>query len=324
MFKISRVTKLLVFLFGILLITGCGSTDSGSNTISTTDNTDSAAVRQEVESSDFFSLDITDDKSSDGAVYETKGANDALSYAPGDGFYLSFAWGRGNIELLQRNFNITITGDTASVTVTDNISGILYVDTTEDGQRNPWEKPFEDTIVRNAELIRTSSGWRLSKITPVDISLTNSEDQTVHIVLLRASVNRDGNWEKVWETDSSSNYFVVPDGLPGFTQGDEVLVEAEITNTNEAGYEPASYVFLHRPGGILGRTRDLMFDDGTHGDLVAGDGIYSRTYTILHDPGHYTAAVDVIDAATFLDESAPYNSSAWGMPYIVSESRSTP
>ena len=60
-----------------------------------------------------------------------------------------------------------------------------------------------------------------------------------------------------------------------------------------------------------------MFDDGTNGDLVAGDGIYTRLYTIGSCPGRHFAAVDVIDAGTFGRLDSPVISTAWGMPYIV-------
>ena len=78
-------------------------------------------------------------------------------------------------------------------------------------------------------------------------------------------------------------------------------------------------MFLHRPGPHISgrRTRDLMFDDGSTGDLVAGDGIFSRLYTVGPCKGRHFAAVDVIDAATFMELEAPYNATAWGMPYIV-------
>ncbi|MDF1535567.1 MAG: hypothetical protein P1S46_03575 [bacterium] len=42
-------------------------------------------------------------------------------------------------------------------------------------------------------------------------------------------------------------------------------------------------------------------DDGTNGDLEAGDGVYTRLYTAGPCRGRHFAAVDVIDAATFME-----------------------
>ncbi len=292
----------------ILLLTACGE----GNPTTSTSGDDREAITGAIESSEFFAFDLTDDKSTEGAVYgavDIEGQGNELSYAAEGAARLPVAWGRGELELLQKDINISITGDNASVTVTHYVSGTLFVDTTDDGERNAWKKPFEDTLTRYAEFTRVSNGWSLTKISPLDISLTDTVQQTVQIQWIRASV--DG--ETVWESTSSTDLFDVPEGLPVFLPETEVLIEAGVTNSTSSGYEPDSFVFLHRPG----RVRDLMFDDGTYGDQTASDGVFSRTYTIGQLPGRYFAAVDVIDSATFMDESAVYNSTAWGMPYIV-------
>ncbi len=298
----------------IFLTTACGAETSTTSTVS---GTDSETIASAIESSEFFAIDITDDKTLDGPVYnaveEVQGSE--LSYAVEGVTGLPVAWGRGKIELLQRDIDVSITDNKASVAVSDYVSGILFVDTTDDGERNAWEKPFEDTLTRYAEFTRMLNGWRLTKISPLDISLTDADQQTVQIQWIRALV--DG--EIVWESTFSADLFDVPEGLLTFLPQTEVLVEARVINTTSSGYEPESFVFLHHPRGPLGRVRDLMFDDGTHGDQTSSDSVFSRTYTIGQLPGRYFAAVDVIDSATFMDETAVYNSTAWGMPYIVED-----
>ncbi len=295
-----------------VLVTACGA---GTST-----ETDRDAITGAIESSELFAVDVTDDRSPDGAVYDASDRPPDEVQAAGAAADLPAAWGRGLFEHLQRDISISITGDTAAVVVTDRIQGSLFVDTTDDGERNPWVKPFEDVLTRHAEFTRLPDGWRLTKISPLDISLADPEQQTVRIQWIRASV--DG--VTVWESSSSSELFDVPAGLPVFSPLTEVLVEAKVVNSSPADYIPESFVFLHRPGGVLGRVRDRMFDDGSNGDRTASDGIFSRTYTIGQVPGRYFAAVDVIDAATLLDENAPYNSAAWGMPYIVEKPSAGP
>lgn len=223
------------------------------------------------------------------------------------------AWARGNVQRLNREIGISISGNTASATVTDLVAGTLFIGTADGVLLNPLEKPFRHIRTRRGTFTKEPSGWRLTQISPVDASLEDPAQQTVQIQRVRASVG--GNM--VWEATSSSHLFDVPIGIPTFAPETEVLVEVEVSNSNNSGCDPASYVFLHRPG-QTGRVRDLMYDDGaTEGDKAAGDGIFSRTYTIANRIGRHFAVVDLIDAATFKDQMTPYNATAWGMPYLV-------
>lgn len=310
-----KLTVAFVFVASLLTV-ACGA--ETSNPTSSVSESDQATITAAVEKSEFFGSDLTDDDSPDGAQYTADEAvsdptaEPAASASAGGTSCLPVAWGRGGIELKNRNIEISITGPVASVTVTHNISGILFVDTTDNGTKDPWTKPLEDTLTRRAEFLKEPAGWRLSKISPVDVSLTDPEQQTVRIERVQASVHG----EIVWEADSSSQLFGVPEGLPTFSPGTEVLVEAQVSNTKNTGCDTDSFVFLHHPG-PMGRERDPMFDDGTHGDQIVGDGIYSRTYTISPAFGRHFAAVDAISAETFADPDAPYNSTGWGMPYLV-------
>lgn len=308
--------SLIVPWLFILVAAGCGS---GTSSPITEYERDRADILEKIEDSGFFGIDITDDKSDDGALYKTAEdtSNQMLERGPlgpaeGAGC-LPVGWGRGRIERERSDIDISITGDTAYVTVIDKVKGLLFVDSTDAMRINPWVKPFHDTLTRHAELIKGFDGWQLSRISPLDISLTDPAQQTVHIQWVRASVND----KIVWVALSSSQLFDVPEGLPTFSPGTEVLVEAEVSNSNNSTCAQDSFVFLHHPGGLIGRARDLMVDDGTYGDKVAGDEIFSRTYIIGPSIGRHFATVDVIDAETFADENAPYNSAAWGMPYIV-------
>jgi hypothetical protein len=304
----------VLFMF---LLTACGGGTSSSDT-SNTSNTlsDSDNIKQQVNSSELFGVNLTDTEDTAAATTSTESAQTSINAADG-GACSPGIWFRGDFKHLSRDVNITIVGDTASVKVTDKISGNLYVDNTPDTIINPWHKPFNDTITRYAEFVRVLPGhWNLTKISPVDVDLTDTTQQTVQIQKVTASV---GN-QVVWEAASSSALYAVPNGLPTFKPDDVVLVEAQISNsTNSTLCSPATYVLLHRPGPcFFRRCRDVMYDDGTNGgDKVAGDGIFSRTYTIGQHIGYHFAAVDVIDAETYMNDTTDYNSTAWGIPYRV-------
>lgn len=298
------------------LLTACGGGTSSSDTSNISNIlSDSDSIKQEVNSSELFGVNLTDTEDTAAVAASTESAQTSINAAEG-GACSPGIWFRGDFKHLNRDVNITIVGDTASVKVTDKISGSLYVDNNNDIIFNPWSKPFNDTITRYAEFVRVLPGhWNLTKISPVDVDLTDTAKQTVEIQKVTASVSN----QVVWEAASSSALYAVPNGLPTFKPDDVVLVEAQISNSTISTLcSPLSYVFLHRPGPCLfGRCRDVMYDDGTNGDVTPNDNIFSRKYTIGSHIGYHFAAVDVIDAETFMNDTTDYNSTAWGMPYRV-------
>ena len=310
---LSTSVSILAFL------PGCGAGSGVSMTGGTA--ADEAAILQVLEADDFFLDSVTDtseDEEGAGAaqaqIYENQVELQSLSVAPGTAELPRFWW-RGDLERLGRTVDIHIENGVADVKVVHDIAGTFFIADEVDGVLILWGKPFEDIVTRYAQFTRSSWGWRLTAISPVEFALAESEQQTAFIDSVRAY---SGD-ELVWEATDPATLFTVKEGLPVFTHGEEVRVEATVINTADNGWDPPQFVFLHRPGPSISgrRTRDRMFDDGTNGDLVAGDGVYTRIYTIGPCRGRHFAAVDVIDAATFMVFEAPYDSGAWGMPYIV-------
>ena len=315
----------MVLSASLLLFTACGS-DRGSNN-------DRDALSDEIASSEFFSQALTDTDEDAAVTKELPSPSgqmiekELLAAAEGTAVP-PFRWWRTDIQRTDREMDISITGDTASVKIVDHLEGNLKIIPQQGG--SPWVKPFEETFTRYAEFTRNPVGqrpprWQLTQLSPVDAALEDPTQQTVHIDWVRASkclqFQEDSctGWEKVWESLSPASLFAVPDALPTFHPDDLILVETKVSNM-DTSYEPAEFVFLHRPGLRLGhfpgRVRDRMADDVALGDQVSNDGIYSRTYLILN-PGRHFAAVDVMNAATFMEEDAPYNATGWGMPYRV-------
>ncbi len=309
----KRYSGFLVVVLLLFLMTACGGgTSTTSSDASNSSVDDNSAITSEINNnSKLFGTNLTD---TDGSSTAQSLQSDVAAFAD-SAFCQPGIWWRGNLRRTNRDVAISINGDIASVKVTDKITGELFVDNRTDNIINPWSKPFNDTITRYAEFVKVLGQWNLTKISPVDVDLTDTTQQTVEIQKVTASVSN----QIVWEATSSSTLYDVPAGLPTFKPDDIALVEAQISNsTTSTLCSPATNVFLHRPGPCLfGRCRDIMYDDGTNGDVIANDGIFSRTYTIGDSLGYHFAAVDVIDAVTFMDQATNYNSTAWGMPYRV-------
>ena len=310
---LSGSISLIMFLFG------CGAGNGVSMTGGS--EADQAAILEVVETDAFFVESVTetdvDEEAASAAQANLYGGQvpiQSLSATSGSAELPRFWW-RGDLERLGREIDIHIENGIADVKVSHDIAGTFFIADEVGDVLVLWGKPFEDLVTRYARFTKEPRGWKLSAISPVEFALAKGEEQTVFIEAFKAY---SGD-ELIWEATEPASLYTVTSGLPIFTSGDEIRVEATVSNTSESEWEPSQFVFLHRPGPhITGRrTRDIMFDDGTNGDLVAGDGIYTRMYTIGPCRGRHFAAVDVIDAATFMKLEAPYNSGAWGMPYIV-------
>jgi len=315
----GKIIVLAVSSAIFVFFAGCGSGSDVTMTGGT--EAEQAAILEVLDTDAFFVESSTEtDEDEDGAsasqaqLYVGQISLQSLSAKSGSADLPRFWW-RGDLERLGRKIEINIENGIANVKVSHDIAGTFFIADEVGDVLVLWGKPFEDLVTRYARFTKEPRGWKLSAISPVEFALANGEEQTVYIEAFKAY---SGD-ELVWEATDPASLYTLTSGLPIFTSGDEIRVEATISNTSESGWEPSQFVFLHRPGPhITGRrTRDIMFDDGTNGDLVAGDGIYTRVYTIGPCRGRHFAAVDAIDAATFMELEAPYNSGAWGMPYIV-------
>jgi hypothetical protein len=303
----------------LLIANGCGTGGVVNSTGGT--DADQAAVLRVLELEPFFTESLTntdeDQESAEAAdVQFYSGAQPLESLAAeGSTVDLPLLWWRGQLERLSREVDIHIEDKTAAVTVVTDIAGTFFIVDDVGDVLVLGGKSLEDQITRSARFEKMPAGWVLTAISPVKLNASPPSQQTVFIESLRAYIGSD----LIWEATDPATLYSVPENLPTFSQGDEVRVEAEVVNTSTAGWYPHEFVFLHRPGpGIMGRrTRDIMFDDGTNGDELASDGVYTRVYMISPCSGRHFAAVDVIDSGTFADLETPYNSAALGMPYIV-------
>lgn len=305
---------LFATLFLVPLVACGGGGGGGSATDPATEAAVSAASLDDTVSGEtLLADDLLDDQALDGAVYTASVSaasigDVAIAQAIDGEAVLPVAWGRRRIGPPDRTVTVDQQGDIAHVAVETQVEGNLFVDTTDDGVRNPGSKPFAHTLHRAATYERVDGHWALASISPTDMPMTDTSRQTVHIERLTAT--RDG--EVLLDVTDPTRELPVAE-VPLLTPGDTVVVAAEVAHDPGSVWTPDTFVFLHHDG-----VRDPMHDDGLDGDAVAGDRIYSRSYTIGDHVGRRFAVVDAIDSATLQNESSDdYAAHGWGVPYRV-------
>lgn len=217
---------------------------------------------------------------------------------------LPVAWWR-ELDYYKRTVSVTVSAPytVADVYVKDDIKGDLRVDRSNDHILNPGSKPIAVWRERYATFERTDtdSPWALTAISPARYSLQVNGRQTVTITSLQ--VRSDAGFNKTYSDWTK----VIPLAeLPHFKTGEKVTVTVKAHNTSSAGWEPASFGFLHHHV----YTRDLMADEG--------EETYVKEYTIGDDGGVHHAGMDILDAGTLQNENGDdYNGEAWGLPYVI-------
>jgi len=316
----------LAFIPTLLLTAACGgggssASPAGDTAASGSDAVVAASLDDTVSGETLLADGLLDDLSADGAVYDTAvtvasvaGEVAATDVAPSlepplREAVLPVAWGRRRIGPPDRTVTIDQSGDTAHVTVESRIDGRLYVDTSDDGIRNPGAKPFAHTLHRTATFERDGGGWHLTAISPSDIVMSDASRQTVTIEKVAATVGG----EVVAEITDPAAELAVPEGFPTLQPGDAVVVAATVSHEPGSVWVPDTFVFLHHGG-----HRDRMVDDGTGADEVAGDGVYTGRYTIGDRSGRRLAVVDALDSVSLQNETDDdYAAHGWAVPYRV-------
>jgi len=225
-------------------------------------------------------------------------------------------------------FLIPPDSDRALVEVNVKFDGWFFVDRTADGLRNPGKKPLRDQKTRYAlfrkiwfhrDSTSTDSvfGWRLVAVSPVEFTMIDPSRQTVSI----HAVTLTGESGQITLTHPATLLYLRRSSeLPRFRYGETVKVEAAVANTDH-GYSPPTFVYLHVPTsnrllpGPFDWNRVLMVDDGSGGDVKAGDGIYTGSWTV-RTWGLSHVGIDVLNSRCLQNETQDdYNSTTWGVPF---------
>lgn len=278
-------------------------------------------IKEEILKSPYFSYLLTGTTKRYGSAYvetnqPTQGMSAPSPSQAADGeATLPAGWGRRLEGDPVRNHTIQIIGDTATVETVVDIDATLYVDTTFDGIKNPGAKPIEDIVYRYSTWMKEDGKWHITEVSPGEVTLSDPGRQTVFVTNVKVYVND----VLVLDVSDPSVKLDVETEIVHVSNGDAVTVEAAVINSSTSGLDPLTYVYCHPNRPVGGR--DLMFDDGVNGgDRVADDGIWTYQYTVDLAEGVHFAAVDALDSLCLQNETDDdYNSSAWGMPYVVED-----
>lgn len=227
-------------------------------------------------------------------------------------------WVRWIERPVTREFDITVTGDSANVTITTYLIGTppgygLFV--VNDPFGPVVQRTIEDVAVRHVKLYKDEGHWRIASITVADVSTTDTQ-HPVTITEIRAEVVSRG-YEFVV---NSPDTFFTKEQLPTFFPSDTVDVTVTCSAVDDSTWAFLHHGIGHRPGRGC-HWRQPFYRDNTT--------TFSRTWVIADDSVIVTPAVrhtatDVLGWQTlFGDSSATYYARAWCLPYIVMQSGET-
>jgi hypothetical protein len=214
-------------------------------------------------------------------------------------------------------------GTTAEARVTRTVSGTLDI------QARPAAvaviKSFSQNYTRYVALTSSNGGisWSrsgatpgLSKSTAVAAQSANSDLTITEVIITAAGTS--GSTSTLYDVSSEASASgpwqnTVPIVAAGSTL--EITVKA-----SRAGDSATPFVYVWP--GISTIFRRPLFDDGTHGDTVAGDGTFVNTAQPFSIPASETAGVKnitigVFSSGTLSSASAAYDFSSWHFLYQV-------
>ena len=291
--KLFGIQMAILIGAGILALTGC--TKEGAITVSDEDIIQT--LIQEDFAPWFEFTEIYQGDSTDEGSYQLQGM-------PSDTFAYVIAWWR-RITDLSRTVEITIHNDTANVTLTREITGVLNLIVTNDtfppDSVVHLTKPLHDTGTRYARFVRTGPpsaphrGWTLDAISDVEI---HSDNPTIVIDSLRI---QGGTYDTVVTNPLSLRS---REDVFAFAPGTPVTVTAYVSNPPEA------VVYLHYNNAMHMHHRSRF-------TYLPEEGVFVGTWTTPALPGVYHAGVDVLRIATLKTDDYPYDSNGWFFVYRV-------
>ena len=318
-----KMLPLLVVSMAIVLLNNCDK----SPTTSEPENfgSDEAAIRTLIESDkETFHTNGLDDEGAQDAEYDLTNLSKTSDQINTVRFGRK---GQFRFESITIDFSGPPNGpDTLAVaTIIRSFDGNFHVVEKDTSESTPEEykiyvKEMENAIVRKAKFRRVNNtdnplqNWRLFE---VSCSEGVSDPTTIQIETVSIEAS---NMEPITVTEPTEYFMNREEGVPVFAPGDTVKIFATLNNTNSYPPEPGTTMLLHF--GVdhqMRRARKPFNDEGIYPDQVPGDGVFSGYWIANYRLGVYHAVFDAIDNGTIFDDTAPYNSTAWGIIYKVQQ-----
>ena len=232
-------------------------------------------------------------------------------------------WGR-KIESFSRNINFTaLTDSTAIATVTNTLQGYVWITakyTTKDTSFSTIKKNFSETIVQLVKFVRINrtkdprNNWKISEVSAIKGGTAVSQ---VTINEVRFYIGSD----TVIVIDPNNTFLNLSNGpgriVPELAVNLNLPVRVQATVTSSA--PDSDFVYVHRPYYNAGQLQSRA-----HMNLLSstpnGDGTFTRLYDISWKgvwPGRHNMLVSAVTEGSILDDTAPFSSEIWGVPFIV-------
>lgn len=301
--------KILAGLLGaivtVLAIPGCTSTTEPAE--------DELSVMQEM-------IDTDPLFTNDQALFSDA---DQVSLSKTTASIIPVGWGR-RVENASRSVTFDRSGDTIVVaTIVFSMSGdivIAHRDTVQDTTLII-EKPFAESTTRKVRFTRIARtdnprlNWRFREISGVDGGTTSST--SIAFTELRAITGND----TLTVTNPTEFYLRFAEfagrRMHSLNNGTLMTVRLTLTSTES----DTDLVFIHRPFQWLNSStlRPAKF----RMNLVSetGSGPYTRVYEYSwssHVAGRHHFFVSGITRSSLFDDTAPWSTKIWGIPYLVS------
>ncbi|MBM4161751.1 MAG: hypothetical protein FJ217_11730 [Ignavibacteria bacterium] len=305
----------LVLLLAGAVLSGCSKSVTGPE--SSVDEQDLAAIRTMILEDPLFT---SDSYTLDDGDVVTFGTSLRKTMNP----VIPISWGRRvtnrNVDTQFENVNDT----TVMAIVTHTIKGdliILAKSSTNDTVRIT--KPFTNATVRKVKFYRhgrisdPGRGWKHAEISGVK---GGTEGSQVTITSLQVTI---GNETHVI-ADPTEYFFKVnrpgPRPLPVLAAFQPIKLRVTLTSADP----DTDWVSLHRPFMIMilgpeHRVKALHIRMKLVSETRIG-GLYERAFEYSwagHIPGRHTVLVDAVTRSSLFDDTAPFSTQIWGIPYIV-------
>lgn len=308
---------LAILLLAGLILSGCSKSVNGPNT--TFDQRDIAAMKKMIESDPLFTSDpsILDD-------------GDVVTFGPTSlGKVTSpispIGWGRWvtsrSMDTQFENVNDT----TVVATVTHTIKGDLII-LVKSGVRDSVtriKKPFTTVTTRKVKFYREgktgdpSFDWRPNEVSGVKGGTVGSQ-----ITIHKVEVNIGNDTYTI--TDPTSDFFQLGRmgrrPLPVLNPGQPMRIRVTLTSADP----DTDWVSLHRPSmmvmiGPNHQIRALHIRMHLVSQAPAGSNferVYEYSWT-GNFVGRHTVFVEAITRSSLFDDTAPFSTQLWGVPYVV-------
>ncbi len=316
--KKVNLTKLMLMAIGLglFILVGCESKDNSSSSLTP----DEASVEDIIaqDANQLFGVEIMgeDDPSSFSKTLAESAIGKFVPIADGE----VLAYGR-RVRFEKDRIVIVVAPDSQSAVATLRVKlvgkFVIKLKDTTAANKGLILKDINQVMERKVHFVRNPSDsarrWRADSLTA---GFGKSVPGTLNLGGVKIII-KNGAKNNVFQFVNPLNYWMSVSNVPNVALGDEVIIEATVTNSTA---NDKAVAFIHRGenrGEKRGRIKERMNDAGLFGDRVAGDNIYTIRFVVgaTDFDGLHVGALDFFSKSTLFDTELPYNALTVHIPY---------